>query len=98
MPPTPARWMFQEMQVFEIGAAEILFVVHPNSPASGISEDQMLAILTGEIDNWAAVGGPDAPINVVVEVPGNGTRAVVQSVFMDGADFAASSANVSFGI
>ena len=76
------------MEVFEIGTAEILFVVHPNSPASGISEDQMLAILTGEIDNWAAVGGPDVPINLVVEVPGNGTRAVVQSVFMDGADFA----------
>lgn len=76
------------MQTFEIGSSEIYFIVHPDNPVQALDEDQMLGIMTGAITNWSDVGGPNTPIVLAVEVPGNGTRAVVQSVFMDDADFA----------
>jgi phosphate transport system substrate-binding protein len=39
-----------------------------------ISKDDLRAIFTGNISNWKELGGPDAPINVVVREDGSGTR------------------------
>lgn len=91
---TPGALDIGNMQVFEIGSAEIFFVVHPDNPVQSLTADQMLAVLTGEVDNWSGLGGADAPIVVAVEVPGNGTRANVQSIFMEGRDFAAGARTV----
>ena len=91
---TPGALDTDGMQVFEIGSVEIFFVVHPTNPVQSITEDQMLDILTGEIGNWSDLGGPDAPIVVAVETPGNGTRAVVQHIFMGDLEFAAGAREV----
>ncbi len=40
-------------------------VVHPSNPIESISLDQLRRVQGGEIDTWAALGGPDHPIAVV---------------------------------
>ncbi|WP_371224757.1 substrate-binding domain-containing protein [Roseovarius sp. 2305UL8-3] len=39
-------------------------VVSPTNPIQGITTPQLAQVLSGEIDSWDALGGPDAPIDV----------------------------------
>lgn len=40
----------------------IALAVHPNLGMEGLSVDQITAIYTGAITNWAELGGPDLPV------------------------------------
>jgi phosphate transport system substrate-binding protein len=62
----------------EVAVDVIVFVVHPDSPVSNLSQDQVKAILTGEITNWKEVGGKDEKIQVVGRDEASGTRVYVQ--------------------
>ena len=46
--------------------------VHFSNPVSDLSAIQLREIFTGRINNWKAVGGKDAPINVYIGPPGDG--------------------------
>jgi phosphate transport system substrate-binding protein len=46
--------------------------VHFTNPVSDLSTIQLREIFTGRINNWKAVGGKDAPINVYIGPPGDG--------------------------
>ena len=37
-------------------------IVSPDNPVTAISMTDLARAFSGEIDNWAALGGPDAPI------------------------------------
>jgi len=39
-------------------------VVSPTNPIQGITTPQLAQVLSGQIDNWDMLGGPDAPIDV----------------------------------
>lgn len=56
-------------------------VVAPTNPVQDITAPQLADVLSGKIDNWATLGGPDAPIAVhmLSEVSGLG-QAVVDQV------------------
>lgn len=41
-------------------------VVAPSNPIEAITTPQLARVLSGEIDNWTVLGGPDAPISVHV--------------------------------
>jgi phosphate transport system substrate-binding protein len=45
-----------------IGLDALVPVVAPQNPINAISLPQLAQVFTGEIDNWQALGGPDAPI------------------------------------
>lgn len=47
-------------------------VVHFSNPVSDLSAIQLREIFTGRINNWSAVGGKNAPINVYIGPPGDG--------------------------
>ena len=46
--------------------------VHFNNPVNDLSATQLRDIFTGRINNWNAVGGKNAPINVYIGPPGDG--------------------------
>lgn len=71
-------------EVFPIGHTKIFFIIHPSNPVKSLTADQMRDVLSGKITNWNELGGPNSPITVFAEKPGNGTRAVVESVFVQG--------------
>lgn len=60
-----------------LGYVAFAVVVHPNNPVTTLSLAQVRAIIAGEIGSWAQVGGPSAPITVIVREDGSdGARAL----------------------
>lgn len=54
--------------------------VNPANPAASLTKAQLVGIFTGEITNWQAVGGADAPIVVILREAGSGTRDGFESI------------------
>lgn len=52
----------------------LTFIVHPDNTIADLSLLQLQAIFSGKIDNWAQVGGPQLPIEVVSREIGSGAR------------------------
>lgn len=48
----------------------VAFLVHASNPVSMLSNGQLLDIYRGKIDNWAQLGGLDAPITVITRAAG----------------------------
>lgn len=48
-----------------IGIVPVVMVVHPDNPVNGLSLASVMKIYRGEIDNWAALGGPDLRVQPV---------------------------------
>ena len=51
----------------------ICVIVHRKNPVKTLSDEQVIAIYTGGIENWKQVGGADAPITVVNKAEGRAT-------------------------
>ena len=47
-------------------------VVAPSNPVQSVSMPELVRVMTGEIDNWEVLGGPNAPIAVHVHGPRSG--------------------------
>jgi phosphate transport system substrate-binding protein len=56
-----------------IGLDGIAVIVHPNNRVRSLEIEQIKAIFTGQIRDWAAVGGADAPIDVYARDQGSST-------------------------
>lgn len=74
------------IQVAEVGAVSIKFIVNAKNPVKSLTEAQLKDIFSGKITSWKDVGGPDQPILVVCELPGFGTRINVQNSLLGGAE------------
>jgi phosphate transport system substrate-binding protein len=75
-----------DFQVTPIGRSSIKFIVNPMNPVKLLTEAQVKDILTGKIISWKDVGGADAPIAVIAEVPGLGTRANIVASLLAGGE------------
>lgn len=63
--------------------------VHQSSPLQSLTLEQLSAIFRGEVTNWSAVGGPDAPIVLYSRENNSGTYAYFKEHVLHNADFAA---------
>jgi phosphate transport system substrate-binding protein len=66
------------------------FIVNKNNPVKSLTVNQVQKIYTGEITNWAQVGGNNANIKVFTRPRNSGSEEVMRSLVMDGlepADF-----------
>lgn len=63
----------QDLQFHTIARDGIALIVHNGNPVTALSDTQVQAIYRGEYDNWQALGGFDAPINVVSKAEGRST-------------------------
>ncbi len=48
----------------------VAFVVHGSNPIESLTDEQLLALYTGQIEDWSAVGGKAGPITVVHRAAG----------------------------
>ncbi len=71
----------------EISRTRIGFARHTANPVTRLTQDQIRAVLLGEITNWRDAGGPDLPIAVVTVQPGGGVPTTVRSQLLDGQPF-----------
>ena len=46
-----------------------------NAGLTNISTDQLAAVLSGAVENWNQIGGPNLPVRVCRRSPGSGTQA-----------------------
>ena len=58
----------------------IAIIVHPENPVSNLPLETIAKIYTGEITNWAEVGGNDAEIVLIGREAGSGTRDGFESI------------------
>lgn len=66
----------------------IALVIGQNNPFQrGISANQVGQIFTGQIDNWATLGGPSATIRVINRPPVSGTAQAFQNLALGGQPF-----------
>ncbi len=82
---TPGRLDGVDLRGHQIGETRVSFVVHPANPVTSLTLEQVAGILTGQVTNWAALGGPDMPIVIVAETAGGGVRSLVESRLIPGA-------------
>lgn len=74
---------YDRLKAFEITSTRVAFVVNPANPIRKARLDQIKKILTGEITNWTALGGHDAPIRLIIVGGGGGVVTTVESELLD---------------
>jgi phosphate transport system substrate-binding protein len=57
----------------------VALIVHKSNPIAELTDEQIRQIYRGEVTNWKAFGGPDAPIIVVNKAEGRSTLDVFLS-------------------
>ena len=58
----------------------IAVVVDPANTVEDLSQEELIAIYTGEITNWSELGGSDTPIVVIGREAGSGTRGAFEEL------------------
>ncbi len=51
---------------FPMARDGVSLILHRGNPVKALSNEQVIGIFTGRITNWKQVGGPDAPISVIL--------------------------------
>jgi len=70
-----------DLQSFTIALDGIAIILHETNPVRVLSKEQIIAIYTGQIQNWKAVGGKDQPITVVNKAEGRSTLELFAQFF-----------------
>lgn len=78
-----------ELNDHVIGAYAVAVVVHAGCPVENLTREQVRDIFTGVVQNWMAVGGPDAPIHLYVRDPISGTSLGFRDLAMENKPYAA---------
>lgn len=81
---TPGAIDLAKLHTYEIGAAQIAFVVHPSNGVKSLTLAQIADILSGRTKKWSEVGGADMPIIVVAATVGDGVRATAEGKLLGG--------------
>lgn len=63
----------QDLQAFTIARDGIGIILHQDNPLQSLTDQQVVDIYTGKLDNWQEVGGKDATITVVNKAEGRST-------------------------
>ena len=82
--PNHPALAYGRLRSFNVWNTPMAFAVNKGNPVRHLADDQMRAILSGEITNWQSVGGPDLPIEIVHVRNGGGVQASVEAALLGG--------------
>lgn len=68
--------MISPNQEHIVAIDSIVVITHPDNPVQKVSVENLAKIYSGEITNWAQLGGPNLPIKVIDRPKGGGTQSV----------------------
>lgn len=76
----------------KIARDAICIATHPNNKVSGLSQEQVQAIFSGQVRDWGQIAGAgvSGPIDVVVRTAASGTQDAFAKIFMGSAKVASS--------
>ena len=82
---------FHRLRSFPVLETRVAFPVNPDNPVRRVTLAKLKQVLSGQIDNWRELGGPDLPIHVISVTDGGGTRLTTQNALLNGQPIAAHS-------
>ena len=68
-----------ELELVPIGKEAFVFIVNKENPVSDLSVDEIRKIYSGEITNWATVGGEFLPINPTKRLENSGSQSTMKA-------------------
>lgn len=71
----------------QLGQDQVVAVVNASNPLRQLSREQLAAIFTGRVEDWAAVGGEPGPIQVWISLEGDEARQLFRQRVLLGAEF-----------
>jgi phosphate transport system substrate-binding protein len=71
----------RDLSAFPVARDGVCPILHRENLVEALADEQVVAIYTGKITNWKAVGGTDAPITVVNKAEGRSTLEVFLQYF-----------------
>jgi phosphate transport system substrate-binding protein len=83
-----AQFRNVELNDYVIGAYSVAVVVNAANHVGNLTREQVRDIFTGAIQNWKAVGGPDAPIHLYIRDPISGTYIGFKELAMENKPYA----------
>jgi len=75
---------FHLLREFHVAEARVAYPVNPGNPVRSVSLKKLRQVLSGKIDNWQDLGGPDLPIHVVSLRDGGGTKRMTEVLLLEG--------------
>ena len=72
-----------------IAKEALVFVVNQDNPVNSLTAEQVRGIYSGEITNWAQVGGNDQPIEAFQRNEGSGSQVMMEKLVMQDTPMAA---------
>ncbi len=79
--------MLDPSQEHILAVDSLIVVVHPDNPVSTLDVRQLFGIYSGAVSNWAQVGGPNLPVQVVLRnIVGSDRQDAFESSFFGSAD------------
>lgn len=69
-------------QEHELAVDGLLITVNPENPVGELYESEIADLLSGDISNWAELGGPDLPVTVYTRDSNSGTFSTVNDHFL----------------
>jgi phosphate transport system substrate-binding protein len=69
----------KQLRAFEVWNTRVAIAIHPSNPIRRASLDTISRILSGDVQNWQKVGGPDRAIRTVLVGAGGGVTAAVEA-------------------
>jgi len=86
---TPGMIDPAKLKVHALFEMPTVIIVHKSNPAAALTPEQIRGLFSGKIANWKEIGGPDAPVVVVIPSPSDGIRSVVTEQVMQGTAYSA---------
>ena len=72
-----------ELEFVPIGKEAFVFIVNKGNKVSDLSVDEIRKIYSGEITNWADVGGEFLPINPIQRLENSGSQSTMKAFMKD---------------
>jgi len=85
---------FSRLHEFSVTRSPVAYPVNPANPVRSLSPHQLTDILTGKTENWRELGGPDAPIHVVLLRNGGAPKSATEQLLLRGHPLTPRSATV----
>jgi phosphate transport system substrate-binding protein len=77
----------QGIQYVGFGQSGVAVYTHPDVGITDLTTAQVKAVLSGEVENWSQVGGPDMPIILCVRDEGDSSTKALRQAFFGDAPF-----------
>ncbi len=78
---------YKDLVGHKVGVAPFVIITNTTNPVNNLTQQNLIDIFTGRINNWKAVGGQDSPITIIGRSKTSGSRATIKATVLKGEEF-----------